>query len=178
LTQLGQQMKLKRKMYLILMMLGTPLSVGSQTVHDINAWEERKAEALKHMPEVVESYANSIGCNVSFNPRNFARWQGSPGVQYIALVVLDEGCAGGSATWRSILLALREGANAKLLIHPGYSLPELTSPRFPQLIDSISATPHGVRFTGRVADADDPPNTPSDTLNGIIVWSGTEWTFR
>lgn len=172
-------MKSKRKICLVLMMmLGTPLSAGSQTAHDIKAWEERKAEALKQMPEVVESYANSIGCNVSFKPRNFVRWQGDPGVRYIALVSLDESCAGGSASWRSIVIALREGAHAKLLVHPGYSLPELTSPRFPQLIDSISTTPHGVRFAGRVPDADDPQNMPSEAVSGIIVWSGTEWTFR
>lgn len=166
-----------RLRYIILFaLLCSPLPGWPQTAHELREWEAMEARGLEHLPDAVRSYANSIGCNVSFNPRNIARWKGAPGVSYLASVALDEGCSGGTGSWRSIILAVRQGANAKLFIHPDYSLPTLTSQAFPQMIDSISATEHGVRFTGRVPQAHDDHNNPSRPVAGTIVWTGKEWS--
>lgn len=168
-----------RLRHIVLMaLLCSPLSGWSQTAHELREWEVIKVRGVERLPDAVRAYANSIGCNVSFNPNNIARWKGDPGVRYIALVTIDEGCSGGSGSWRSIILGVRQGANATLFIHPDYSLPKLTSEAFPQMIDSISATEHGVRFAGRVAQAHDNQNNPSKPVTGTIVWAGKEWAVR
>jgi len=151
--------------------LCSPLLGWAQTAHELSEWEVIEARVVERLPDIVSSYASSIGCNVSFNPNNIARWKIDPEVRYIALVTLDEGCSGGSRSWRSIILAVRQGANATLFIHPDYSLPKLTSEAFPQMIDSISATEHGVRFAGRVPQAHDNQNNPSRPVAGTIVWT-------
>lgn len=161
----------------IIALLCCPLPGWAQTAHELREWEAMEARGMERLPDAVWSYANSIGCNVSFNPSNIARWKGTPGVHYIALVRLDEGCSGGTGSWRSIILAVRQGANAKLFIHPDYSLPRLTSEAFPQMIDSISATKNGVRFAGRIHQAHDDHNNPSSPVAGTIVWSGKEWAI-
>ena len=124
-----------------------PLSCFAQTAEDIEGWEQKKQKELSVLPEIVRSYANSIGCNVSFEPRNVVRWQGQPrDVSYLALIAIDVGCAGGSASWRSLLLAIREGEYGKLYVYPEYSLPDLSASKFPQFIDSIVNSEEGVRF--------------------------------
>lgn len=154
-----------------------PLLGSAQTPHERREWQAMEARGIEGLPDVVRSYANSIGCNVSFDSSNVARWKGNPGVHYIALVTLDEGCSGGTRSWRSIILAVRRGANASLFIHPDYSLSKLTSEAFPQMIDSISATKDGVRFTGRIPRARDDHNNPSRHVTGKIVWTGKEWAM-
>lgn len=159
-------------------LLCSPLLAWAQTAHELREWEAIKARAFERLPGTVLSYASSIGCNVSFNPNNIVRWKEEPGVRYIALVTLDVGCSGGSRSWRSIVLGIRQGANAALLIHPDYSLPALTSNAFPQMIDSISATSHGVRFAGRVPQRNDSANSPSRRVEGTIGWNGKGWDVR
>ena len=127
---------------------------------------------------MVRSYANAIGCEVRFDPRNVVRWEGAPGVRYVALVTLDEGCSGGSRSWRTVLVGVREGAAGRLFVHAGASLPERTSAQFPQWIDSIRNTADGVRFVGHVAQGDEPDNRPSKRVSGTVVWSGQEWAVH
>ncbi|MGH8054575.1 MAG: hypothetical protein ACREP4_11725 [Stenotrophomonas sp.] len=165
-----------RLRHIVLMaLLCSPLPGWSQTARELREWAIMGPRGVERLPDAVRSYANSIGCNVPFNPNNLARWEGDAGVRYIALVTLDEGCSGDTGSWRSILLAVRQGANATLLIHPDDSLPKLSSEAFPQMIDSISATVHGVRFAGRVPQVHDDHNNPSKPVAGTIVWTGREW---
>lgn len=156
-----------------------PLSSLAQTAKDIEDWEQKKREELAILPKTVQSYASSIGCNVTFDPKNVVRWQGNPtGVSFLALIAIDVGCAGGSASWRSFFVAIRRGAYGELYVYPEYSLQDLTSSRFPQTIDSIVSSEEGVRFSGRVVQGNDPGNNPSQQVTGVVVWSGAEWTFQ
>ncbi len=171
-------MHLKDVAVLALLFLGTPLTGWAQTAEELRAWDETRAAELKRLPRVVRSYANSIGCAVWFDPKNVVRWEGTPGVEYVALISLDEGCAGGSRSWRSVLVAVHEGAWGKLFVHAKYSLPELTSMQFPQMIDSLYNTKDGVRFVGRIPQGNDPDNVPTKRVSGTVAWSGQEWTVR
>lgn len=169
-------MRLRNMAATVLLFLIIPSSGWAQTAGDIRAWDEMRARELERLPKTVRSYANSIGCSVTFRPGDVVHWEGVPSeIKYLALISLDEGCAGGSATWRSTLLAVREGEYGKLFVHARYSLPELTSMNFPQLIDSIYNTASGVRFVGRIPQADDPANRPSKRVSGTVIWSGKEW---
>lgn len=154
-----------------------PLSGLAQTAKDIEDWEQKKQQELAMLPKVVQSYASSIGCNVTFDPKNAVHWQGNPkDVSYLALISIDVGCAGGSASWRSLFLAIRQGSYGKLYIYPEHSLPDLTSSKFPQTIDSIVSSEEGVHFSGRVVQGNDPGNNPSRHVTGMVVWSGVDWT--
>lgn len=161
---------------LALLLLSVSSPGRAQTGEDLRAWDQMRARELERLPGVVRAYANSIGCEVAFTPKNVVRWEGAPGVQYVALVALDVGCSGGSRSRRSVLMGVREGAWGKLFVDATYSLPELTSMQFPQLIDSLYNTKDGVRFVGRIPQGDDPDNRPSRRVSGTVVWSGREWT--
>lgn len=169
-------MQLKDVAVVAFLFLGIPLPGWSQTAEEIRVWDETRARELARLPVVVRSYAHSIGCHVWFKPENVVRWEGIPEIKYVALISLDDGCAGGSGTWKSVLVAVREGASGKLYVHPAYSLAELTSMQLPQMIDAIYNTEHGVRFVGRIPQGDDPNNNPSKRVSGTVVWSGKEWT--
>ena len=159
-----------------LLFLCIPLPAWPQTADEIRAWEAMRARELERLPVAVRSYANSIGCAVTFRPKDVVRWEGAPmEVKYVALISLDEGCAGGSGTWRSTFVAVREGAYGKLFVHARYSAPELTSMQFPQLIDAIYTTRKGVRFVGRIPQAGEPDSGPSKRVGGTVAWSGQEW---
>lgn len=162
----------------LIALLCCPLFGWAQTPDDLREWKALEAKAVAALPDVVRSYANSIGCNVSFESSNIARWTGNPAVHYIALVTLDEGCSGGTRSWRSIIVAVRRGANAALFINPDYSLPMLTSEEFPQMIDTLSATKDGVRFVGRSPQGQDSSNNPSRPITGKVVWTGEKWATR
>jgi hypothetical protein len=168
-------MRLKDVAMLTVLLGCVSMPAWAQTAEDIRVWDEARARELKRLPKVVRSYAESIGCRVAIEPTNVLRWDGPPEVKYIALISIDAGCAGGSRSSRSIFVAVREGAGGKLYVHGTYSLPELTSMRFPRWMDSISSTKHGIRFAGRVMRADDPDNKPSRRVSGTVGWSGQGW---
>lgn len=172
-------MRLKHLIACLSILAWLPLSGLAQTAKDIEDWEQKKRQELTTLPKVVRAYANSIGCSVNFEPENVVRWQGNPrDVSYLALIAIDVGCAGGSASWRSLFLAIRRGAYGKLYVYPEYSLPDLTSSKFPQAIDSIVSTKEGIRFSGRFVQGNDLGNNPSRQVTGMVVWSGTKWAFQ
>ena len=168
-------MRIKDVAVVVLSLAGIALPAWPQTADDIRAWDEMRANELRRLPERVRSYAESIGCNVEFEPRNIVRWEGTPGIRYVALITLDDGCAGGTRNWRSAFVAVREGAHGKLYVHSEYSSPEVTSMQFPQLIDVLYNTAHGVRFVGRVTQDNDPANRPSKRVVGTVAWSDRGW---
>lgn len=176
LNETGLTMQFKDVAMSLLLLIGIPLPGWSQTAEELRAWEDTRARQLERLPMAVRSYAASIGCAVTFRPKDVVRWEGAPTeVKYLVLITLDEGCAGGSGTWKSALIAMREGEGGKLFVHPKYSVPELTSMQFPQLIDAIYSTRHGVRFVGRIPQGNDPSNRPTKRVSGTVIWSGEGW---
>lgn len=172
-------MRLQPLITCLLMLACAPLSCPAQSVEDIEQWEQKRQGELAALPRTVRAYADSIGCAVAFEPRNVVRWRGQPeGVHYLALIAIDSGCAGGSRSWGSIFIAIHEGAYGKLYVLPAYSHSGVISGRFPQAIDSIISNNGEVRFSGRVAQGNDPGNRPSRQTGGTVIWSGIEWAPR
>ncbi|MGH8055038.1 MAG: hypothetical protein ACREP4_14090 [Stenotrophomonas sp.] len=160
---------------LLLMCFQAPGS--AQTVGDIEAWEQLGRRELATLPAVVRAYANATGCAVLFDPKNVVRWDGEPReVRYLAFVSMDVGCAGGSRSWRSVFIAVREGASRRLFVAPEFS--GKTPLEFPQAMDSLVNTEDGVRFTGRAWQPGDTDNRPSSNVGGRVIWSGSGWTSR
>lgn len=172
-------MRLQPLLACLLMLACSPLPCSAQSAGDIKQWEQKRREELAALPRTVRAYADSIGCAVAFEPKNVVRWGGQPeGIHYLALVTIDSGCAGGSRSWRSIFIAIHEGAYGKLYVHPAYSHSGVTSGRFPQAIDSIASSNGEVRFSGRLVQENDPGNRPSRQTGGTVIWSGVEWMPR
>ncbi|MCD9088385.1 hypothetical protein [Stenotrophomonas sp. SY1] len=160
-----------------LSLLCFPAVCVAQATKEIEAWDQTGRSELATLPTVVRAYANSIGCNVWFDPKNVVRWQGEPGgIRYLALISMDVGCAGGSRSWRSAFIALREGASRKLYVDPEFS--GETPAEFPQTMDSLVNTNEGVRFIGRVWRPGDTDNRASLVVRGKVAWSGSDWTSR
>ena len=171
-------MKVKTLLFVTILILSHPICGWSQTADEIKDWDQRVAMERAALPKLVKTFSDAIGCNVTFDPRNVVRWHGDPQVSYVALVALDEGCSGGSRSWRSVFVAIRTGAYGKLYINLKYSSPEFTSFRFPQTIDSISSLDDKVTFLGRRVKPGDPDSSPSERVSGVIFWSGTNWSFQ
>jgi len=138
--------------------------------------EAQRAKAGAEIPRLVRKYGETIGCNFSMNKSNVVAYtQGDFGA-FVALFSIDEGCSGGSAMSRPVLVVLRWGGPGlwDLFIDPNYSLP-IHSASFPRTVAKIYAVGQELRFEALELRTSDALCCPSKHVSGRVVWTSNGW---
>lgn len=99
--------------------------------------KQRKKEAIVKAPDVIASYANSIGCMFDLKPDNIVEFPEDSNKLY-AVFSIDVGCSGGSAMSRPVFVELElSPASMQYYINFERSGPGQTSMSIPQTVEKI-----------------------------------------
>lgn len=99
--------------------------------------KQRKKEAFVKAPDVIASYANSIGCIFNLNPENIVEFP-EGGNKLFAVFSIDVGCSGGSNMSRPVFVELELSiASMQYYINFEHSGPSQTPMSIPQTVEKI-----------------------------------------
>jgi hypothetical protein len=124
---------------------------------------------------VATSYAESLGCAVTFDKRNVVPYSIEGNNLFIVLYSIDVGCSGGSAMSRPALAALERNVYGNFYVRPEYSSPLSTSDQFPASTDRLFLKSGRLRFAGRELGPNDALCCASVPVEGWVSFSRGQW---
>jgi len=161
-----------RNLAILLILLLLPSYCLAESEEDLRAYdlqqENLRKEAVRSIPQVIEKYATTLGCNFYMNPNNEVPYQIEGETVYVALFSLDFGCGGGSGMAKTSLVVLSWSESyPKLYISPQRS--KLIG-EFPPIIDKLFIKNDQLWYSALWLQPQDPlccPSGPGDWPAGI-----------
>jgi len=155
----------------------TPIIAADSTDKEFQELKLQGNEAVKNIPNLIEQYANTLGCEFNMNPQNVVEYTIDSKKRFVALFSLDVGCSGGSSMSRPVFVALTsELSYPKIFIDAKYSAPNQTSDDFPQTITSIFLKDNKLWYSALDFDfKKDALCCPSVPITGELKFENEKW---
>lgn len=140
----------------------------------IGLWKTGRAEdhiEIDKLRPVLQSYAEAIGCDFSFDAKNVVKFQidSDGGTQYVAAFYLDPGCSGGSGMGSSMLAVMSQDSTGSFHVRADLSQPALMI-GFPRFIDRIYVRGNAIWISAKEYDfTKDALCCPSVAVHGRIT---------
>jgi len=139
----------------------------------------KKKIAEETIPNIVERYALSFGCEFNMQKRSVVELTHWKEISYLAVYSLDLGCSGGSAMSRPYFVVLSNHDRTRprnIFVNPKYSLPAQTSEGFPQTITGLYIKNEKIYYSALEFDfKKDALCCPSVPIEGELVFEGDHW---
>lgn len=142
-------------------------------------YQIEKQEGIKNIPDTVEKYAISFGCNFQMKNQNVVELKNWKENSYLSVFSLDLGCSGGSAMSRPYFVVLTNYDRShprNIFINPKYSSPIQTPDSFPQTITGIYIKNEKIYYSALEFDfKKDALCCPSVPIEGEVVFESGYW---
>lgn len=153
-------------------------SAETMTAEDEKEYDDqqnnRRLESLKNIPEMLNNYGETIGCNFYMNPNNIVEYPDKH--KLIAQFSIDTGCSGGSAMSRPVFVELELSTNMHYYLNMERSTPQQTSGAIPQTIAEIYTKGGKVFYTSLEHDwSKDGRCCPSIKATAELKFENDAW---
>lgn len=126
----------------------------------------------------IKKYAELIGCNVQINPNHFLNYPNGIGERYVALVLMDIGCSGGSQSSENILLLTQSTLGDDFYININSSKLSNKLKRLPSVINKFSLEGDLIKFEGLDYMSNDALCCPSKKVYGFLYYDDNKMVWN